>query len=87
MSIIEIITIPFFNLIAWFFNLIPTVTLPTSFLEAIDTGVGYLITLGYFVPLATLSGIIFVYISWYFFKLTIYMINFCIQYIPILRRK
>lgn len=81
----EIITIPIFNLIVWILTILPTVTLPANFLTAVDTGAGYLSTLGYFIPLPTVASILGFYIAYYMFKLVFHAVIFFIAFIPFLK--
>ncbi|MCK5589169.1 MAG: hypothetical protein KAI16_02565 [Candidatus Pacebacteria bacterium] len=85
MSIIELITIPFFNVFVWFFSILPTVTLPTDFFETFDTFVGLLTSLGYFLPLPTVSAIFVLYFSYYFLRFTFSAIRFLLSYTPFLK--
>lgn len=85
MSIIELFTIPFFNLFIWFFSILPTVSLPIDFFTSFDTGVNLLTTLGYFLPLPTASAILVVYFSYYFLRLLFKVIVFLFSYIPFIK--
>ncbi|MCK4524966.1 MAG: hypothetical protein KAU07_00815 [Candidatus Andersenbacteria bacterium] len=87
MSLIELITMPIFNLIVWIFSILPTIYLPQDFLTAVDTGVGYLTTLGYFVSLPTIASILSLYLAWYFFKLILHAITFFMAFIPFVKTK
>lgn len=85
MSLIEIFTLPIFNLIVWLFSLLPTISLPMSFFTAMDTGTGYLSTMGYFVSLPTLASIITIYLAYYFFKLIFNSIPYLLTFIPFIK--
>ncbi|MCK4744600.1 hypothetical protein KAS41_00895 [Candidatus Parcubacteria bacterium] len=85
MSIIELITIPFFNVFIWFFSILPTVSLPIDFFDSVDVAVGLLSSLGYFLPLPTVAAILVLYLSYYFLRLLFRAIVFILNYVPFLK--
>lgn len=84
MSILELIFIPFFNVIEWVFSVVPRLVFPESFTTAVDTLVDLILNIGFFVPLATIADIMLLYITWYFVKLGIKLFLFVVRKIPIL---